>query len=260
VNEKPAAPVPAPWRRGPIEGVSCSAAILALVPLLTLYCADAPPATSRKDIVSTGKPRYSMHKEETIIRDFFQDRRGGFFLDVGCWHPIIASNTYYLEEHLGWSGFGVDALPEMARKWKRNRPASKFFNYIVIDHADTVESFYRMDLSDVSSIQKPPPAPSGGPSKVEEIKVPTITLTKLLDEHGVSKIDFLSIDIEGAEPLALAGFDIDRFKPELVCIEAKPRNREFIMKYFADHGYERIERYLKYDDMNYYFTPKVKAQ
>ena len=121
MNEKPAAP----------------AAILALiVPLLTLRCANTRQATSRKDIVSTGKPLYSMHKEETIIRDFFQDRRGGFFLDVGCWHPILASNTYYLEEHLGWSGFGVDALPEMARKWKRNRPASKFFNYIVIDHAE----------------------------------------------------------------------------------------------------------------------------
>ncbi len=237
---------------------SCSTAILALiVPLLTLYCAAAPQATPRKDIVSTAKPLYSMHKEETIIRDFFQDRRGGFFLDVGCWHPIIASNTYYLEERLGWSGFGVDALPEMARKWKRNRPASKFFNYIVSDHADTVESFYRLDLSDVSSIQKPPPAEA---TKVEEIKVPTITLTRLLEEHGVSKIDFLSIDIEGAEPLALAGFDIDRFKPELVCIEAKPRNRESIMKYFADHGYERIERYLEYDRVNYYFTPKAKAQ
>ncbi len=237
---------------------SCSTAILALiVPLLTLYCTAAPQATPRKDIVSTAKPLYSMHKEETIIRDFFQDRRGGFFLDVGCWHPIIASNTYYLEERLGWSGFGVDALPEMARKWKRNRPASKFFNYIVSDHADTVESFYRLDLSDVSSIQKPPPAEA---TKVEEIKVPTITLTRLLEEHGVSKIDFLSIDIEGAEPLALAGFDIDRFKPELVCIEAKPRNRESIMKYFADHGYERIERYLEYDRVNYYFTPKAKAQ
>jgi len=230
------------------------------VPLLTFCSAEAPRATSRKDIVSTGKPLYSMHKEETVIRDFFQDRRGGFFLDVGCWHPIIASNTYYLEAHLGWSGFGVDALPEMARKWKRNRPASKFFNYIVIDHADTVEPFYRMDLSDISSIQKPLPAASAGATKVEEIKVPTITLTKLLDGRGVSKIDFLSMDIEGAEPLALAGFDINRFGPELACIEARPGNRELIMKYFADHGYERIERYLKYDDVNYYFTPKGKAQ
>jgi hypothetical protein len=62
------------------------------------------------------------------------------------------------------------------------------------------------------------------------------------------------MDIEGAEPLALAGFDIDRFRPELACIEAKPKNRELILKYFAEHGYQRIERYARYDKTNYYFA------
>ena len=51
----------------------------------------------RRDIVSAGKKLYSHQKEELVIRDFFQDRRGGFFVDVGCWHPISDSNTYYLE-------------------------------------------------------------------------------------------------------------------------------------------------------------------
>ena len=77
------------------------------------------------------------------------------------------------------------------------------------------------------------------------------------EQNGVAKIDFLSMDIEGAEPLALAGFDIERFRPELACIEAKPANREPILKYFADHGYKWIERYFQYDEHNYYFTPKV---
>ncbi len=58
------------------------------------------------------------------------------------------------------------------------------------------------------------------------------------------------MDIEGAEPLALRGFDVNRFEPELICIEAKPPNREMIRKYFADHGYEQIEKYLEYDMTN----------
>jgi hypothetical protein len=90
--------------------------------------------------------------------------------------------------------------------------------------------------------------------KWEEMKVPTTTLNKLLDQNGVTRIDFLNMDIEGHEPPALAGFDIDRFKPELVCIEAKPENREKIMKYFTDHRYRRLKRYIPYDEVNYYFA------
>jgi FkbM family methyltransferase len=215
---------------------------------------------SRRKIVSEEKPLYSHGNEEVIIRDFFQDRRNGFFLDVGCGHPIDDSNTYYLEEHLGWSGIGVDALPEMAPKWSRRRPASRFFNYIVTDHGGTVESFYRAELKDISSIQKPLQGPSGNAVRSEEIRVPTITLTNLLEQAGVSRIDLLSMDIEGAEPLALAGFDIGRFRPGLACVEAKPANREKILKYFAAHGYGRIERYARYDEMNYYFAPNERAR
>ncbi len=86
------------------------------------------------------------------------------------------------------------------------------------------------------------------------IYVPTITLTELLEENGLTKIDFLSIDIEGSEPAALAGFDIDNFEIELICIETCS-NSSKIMEYFTRHGYERIEKYLKYDTQNWYFKP-----
>lgn len=212
-------------------------------------------AAPRRNILATEKARYSHAKEELVIRDFFQDRRGGFFLDVGCGHPINDSNTYYLEKHLGWSGIGVDGLPELARRWKRFRPASRFFNFIVTDHADTVETFYRAALSDVSSIEDPGKVPGHTGVSSEKIRVPTTTLTKLLERNNVARIDFLSMDIEGAEPLALAGFDIARFQPQLACVEAKPDNRQKILGYFRDHHYRQMDRYLEHDVMNYYFTP-----
>jgi FkbM family methyltransferase len=204
------------------------------------------------------EPLYSQHKEELLIRDFFGDRREGFFLDVGCATPIRDSNTYYLEKHLGWSGIAVDGLPEYQSSWERRRPKSRFFNYLVTDHTDTVEPFYRSELPGISSMKKPLKGPAGKERAFEEIQVPTTTLTRLLEENQVSSIDLLSIDIEGAEPLALAGFDVDRFQPELAVIEAKPANRETIVRYFTDHGYEQIERYLEHDPVNYYFAPKAR--
>lgn len=215
------------------------------------------PKASAKDILKTEKPLYSQHNEEVIIRHFFHDQRGGTFVDVGCAAPIRSNNTYYLEKHLGWKGVGVDALPEFAQKWKNQRPASRFVNYIVTDHSGTREPFFRVErrARGISAIHKPTRDPGGLPVRTEEILVPTITLAKLLDDLGIATFDLLSMDIEGSEPLALAGFDIDRFRPRLVCIETKPKNRQSIASFFATHGYARIDRYLEYDAVNYYYAP-----
>jgi FkbM family methyltransferase len=223
----------------------------------------APPVTTAPAAPSgllEGKPLYSQHKEELIARDFFHDKRDGVFLDVGCASPIQDSNTYYLEKHLGWSGIAVDALPEFAQPWERKRPRSRFFNFYVSDHADTVEPFYRSALRGTSSGTKMTTGPGGKEVAVTELKVATTTLNKLLDTNGVTRVDFLSMDIEGHEPAALAGFDIERFKPALACVEAKPENRDTLKAYFTSHGYEQLEKYVAYDAVNYYFAPRGAAK
>lgn len=213
------------------------------------------------NILDSQKKLYSEHNEELIIRDFFQDRRSGLFVDVGCAHYMFASTTYYLEKHLGWSGIAIDALAEFKQGYTDNRPNTKFFNFIVTDHSGGKESFYKLSDSVWQSstskefVEGVDRAREDIRNTYQEIYVPTITLTDLLDKNGVSRIDFLSIDIEGGEAAALAGFDIDRFKPQLVGIEAHS-NKNKIMRYFNQHGYERIEKYLSYDNQNWYFKPK----
>jgi len=218
---------------------------------------DGTDVARRLDILSTEANVYSQHGEEVVIRDFFQDRKNGFFLDVGCAWPLHYSNTYYLEKELGWSGIGVDAIADHARRWRNRRPHSKFFNFIVTDHSGGVESFYRTERGELLGISTlTPGAGFGRKEDWEEIQVRTITLTDLLDQNGVSKIDLLSMDIEGAELFALAGFDINRFEPELVVVEVHANARAPVQEYFSAHGYERIERYYPHDEYNYYFTPK----
>lgn len=217
-----------------------------------------PESGAKRDIVGTEKNLYSQHGEELVIRDFFQDRRNGFFLDIGCAWPVANSNTYYLESELGWTGIAVDALDDYAPRWLKRRRGSKFFQFVVTDRSGETVTFYRPQdrkFLGVSTLT-PDTALGAGKTKFEEIAVPTITLSDLLDRNGVSRIDLLSMDIEGHEPPALAGFDVNRFQPELVVIEAKAANRAPIMEYFTAHGYERIERYDAYDYVNYYFTPK----
>ena len=210
----------------------------------------------RKDIFATERNQYSQHGEELVIRDFFQDRRGGVFLDVGAAWPVHDSNTYYLERELGWSGVAVDAFSEHESRWIRRRPNSKFFNFIVTDHSGTVETFYRHKNKDMIGVSRLTPEEGlGRREDFEEVQIPTITLTELLDQVGVSKIDLLSMDIEGHELTALAAFDIERFAPELVCIEVHGKTRTPVIESFAAHDYVRLEQYNERDKANYYFVP-----
>jgi hypothetical protein len=87
------------------------------------------------------------------------------------------------------------------------------------------------------------------------MSVPTVTLTEILDREGLTRVDFLSLDIELAEPLALRGFDIARFRPQLVCVEAHDPTRQWLIDYFHRAGYVLVGKYMQYDWLNLYFMP-----
>jgi len=202
---------------------------------------------------------FSERNEETIIRHFFKDSRGGFFLDVGAYHYRDGSNTYYLEKYLNWKGIAIDANGEFGLGYRKNRPRTTFYNFFVSDKSDeNVEFFLVRDPGHLTKSTAVPEFVTG--RKTEEVKVPTITLNDLLAKSGVQKIDFLNIDIELWEPHALAGFDIERYGPDLVCIEAHHQVRDQLLAYFNAHGYLRLDQYFLFDQRNWYFTPKDRYQ
>jgi FkbM family methyltransferase len=200
-----------------------------------------------------GPSRNSEHAEEWIIRDFFHDRRGGTFVDVGSYDYRRYSNTYYLDQTLAWSGVAVDAQEEFAADYAKYRPRTRFFSFFVSDRSDGVESLFVPLNNLVASSNKD--FAERDELSGRERKVHTITLNDLLTRAGISKIDFMSMDIELAEPKALAGFDIKRFAPRLVVVEAHPEVRQQLLDYFEQHRYRVVGRYLRADPDNLWFAP-----
>jgi FkbM family methyltransferase len=200
-----------------------------------------------------GPSRFSEHNEEWIIRDHFQDRREGIFLDVGANHYKNYSNTYFLETALGWSGVAVDALEEFAAEYQAHRPRTRFVAMFASDVADSSVRFFAAENNLVSSSDPEFVKRYGSTGKQRE--VPTTTLNAVLDQAHIERVDFLTMDIELAEPKALAGFDVLRFRPALVCIEAHPEVRQQILDYFARNRYTVVGKYLRADSHNLYFRP-----
>lgn len=201
-----------------------------------------------------GPLRHSRDAEEWIVRDFFGAERGGVFVDVGANHHQRFSNTFHLERELGWSGVAVEPQTQFADGYKRHRPRTTFVPLFVSDVSNREATLYISTTNDlVASSSREFTQSSGGGAT--PTRVTTTTLDDLLTRLGVSRIDFLTMDIELAEPQALAGFSIDRFKPRLVCIEAHLPVRQQILDYFARHGYVLLGKYWRADLENFWFAP-----
>lgn len=195
----------------------------------------------------------SEHAEEWIARDFFNDARDGIFVDVGANHHQRFSNTYYLEIALGWSGVAIEPQTKFADGYKQFRPKTTFVPLFVSDVSNQQTTLYVTQNDLVASSSREFTEAFGN---VTPTPATTTTLDDVLDRLHITRVDFLSMDIELAEPVALAGFSIERFQPRLVAVEAHPPIRQKILDYFTQHDYSMVGKYWRVDSENFWFAPR----
>jgi FkbM family methyltransferase len=199
-----------------------------------------------------GPSRFSQGVEEWILKDFFPNRRNGVFVDVGANHYQQGSNTYYLETVMGWSGLAIEPQVKFAADYKAHRPRTTFVPLFMSNVSNQQATLYVTDFDRVASYDREFTERWG---EVTPTTTTTSTLDDVLDRSKINRIDFLSMDIELAEPQALAGFSINRFKPGLVAIEAHAEVRQQILDYFARNEYALVGRYWRVDSQNFWFAP-----
>jgi FkbM family methyltransferase len=154
----------------------------------------------------------------------------GVFIEAGAHDGYTQSNTYWLERFRGWSGLLVEPLPEMARRARRNRPRSTVVECALVapDEAGTPITVRYGNTSSVvvgargsaeADAEWITPGLARAGQKSYDVTVPGRTLSDVLDELGITRVDLLSLDLEGYELPALEGLDLDRHAPTLMLVE-----------------------------------------
>ena len=158
------------------------------------------------------------------------DRDHGFFVEAGANDGFTQSNTYWLERFRGWRGILIEPMPTYYEECRTERPEA------TIVHAALMPSGFedrtvRMQFGDLMSSvhgahgdaederEWVAPGLVLGWRDPYEADVPARTLSSILDEHGAPEVDLLSLDIEGFEPQALRGLDLDRHAPRWIAVE-----------------------------------------
>ena len=65
---------------------------------------------------------FSQVGEDKILNNYFNNKQNGFYVDIGCYHPIILSNTYFFHTFNKWKGINVDANSSRIILFNKFRP------------------------------------------------------------------------------------------------------------------------------------------
>ena len=188
------------------------------------------------------KKSYSLDGEDIFIVEYFRKKNNGFYIDVGCYHPIHINNTYLLHKK-GWSGINIDIHQFSIDLFNYLRPDDVNLNCAISNKNEVTEMFYQKELSQISTIEKQQ-AKIAFQGNIKKSKIQSLTLDALLEKINFTdkKLDLLDIDVEGADLKVLKGFNIEKFKPELICVEIHEKDikNSEIYKYLSNFSYELV--------------------
>lgn len=193
----------------------------------------------------------SQNGEDVVLWNFFDRKRSGFFVDVGAYDGVGFSNSYFFEA-IGWTGVLVEAVPDLYQAAVAARPHSRVVHAAAGNRSGSVKLTVVEGEQGVATLSSTTPdreriAREGGHTR--EVDVPIVTLNEIL-AHVREPIDFVSIDVEGAELDVLTGFDLARFKPRVLIIEDNSNGADRrVSDYLAQRGYReqfRVEQNVFY--------------
>lgn len=170
------------------------------------------------------KKTYSMDGEDLVILDYFKNKKEGFYVDVGCYHPIHRNNTFLLYKK-GWKGMNIDIHSFSIELFNYLRPKDLNYNFAVSDKIELINMYFQKELSQLSTIDYDQ-AKKSLQGQIKEKKIQAYTLDEIFKFSNLDdkKIDLLDIDVEGADLKVLKGLSFEKFQPELICVEVHDKN------------------------------------
>ena len=177
------------------------------------------------------KKSYSMEGEDLEIIKLTKHINKGFYVDAGCYHPLHLNNTYLLYKK-NWNGINIDLSKFSIDLFNYMRPDDVNINSAVTNNDGEIIVYHQKEISQISTIKKEV-AKNRMQGSIKEKKIISQKLTTILNnsKFNKKKIDFLNIDLEGADLEALNSLNFDIYRPKIICIEIIDSNIEITQTY-----------------------------
>lgn len=176
---------------------------------------------------------YSQVKQDIIVSRLFGEKTNGYFIDLAANDAVDISNTYSLEKKFNWTGLCMEPNPAY---------------WYDLAHRDcqVVAAVVGETRNDAVVFQKSWHGALGGIVGDEfdnhdenggEVRY-TVPLYEILTRFRAPKIiDYLSLDVEGAESLIMKHFPFHVYSFNVMTVE---RPKDDLRALFEEYGYEYV--------------------
>ena len=196
------------------------------------------------------RSQYSQWGEDLSILKFFKDKKNGVYLDVGCFHPLMYSNTCLLFKN-GWSGINIDINPTSIDLFKILRPMDLNICTALNEYEKEFKVYFDHPFSPVNTLDKSffDSKKSNFFKDVTFKIIKSKSIDEILELSKYKKIDFLNIDVEGLDLQVLVQLIPNKLKPSLISIEthnvdgSKSKDCDKINEYLKNckfNAYKRV--------------------
>jgi FkbM family methyltransferase len=196
-----------------------------------------------------GQYEYSQDGQDKFLElHVFDGFTNGFFVDVGAHNGVSFNNTLYFEEASEWKGINIEANPTIFPALEKNRPACINLSCAISNVEGTAE-FYTtkgyaemlsglVDQYDPRHKERLLKETSTTNTTVETIQVPTRRLASVFKEYNVTHVNYLSIDVEGAEFSVLQSIDFDKVTFDVIGYEVNYKDStDPILSFLESKGF-----------------------
>lgn len=172
---------------------------------------------------------HSEHGQDRWLEEnIFKGQRGGTFVELGALDGIYTSNTLFFEQERGWNGILIEANPAMfaALLLKSERRATKVC--AAVGDSYEMATFLAVRsvagwsglLHSMDGQHKERIAHFVKSDDLMTYEMPTVPLDAILRRSLTSPvIDYLSLDVEGAEFNILRTLDLREFQIRVLDVE-----------------------------------------
>lgn len=165
---------------------------------------------------------YAQNGEDVVLWRALGHVSSGRYVDVGACDPVSLSVTKAFYDR-GWRGIDIDPVPEYAARLRAARPDNEVVEAAVTDQpSDTITFHQVVDTGLSTLLQDTAEAHERAGFERRELTVSALTLDTVCERSTLVTdiIHFLKIDVEGAEANVLRSFDLARWRPWVVLVEA----------------------------------------
>ena len=173
---------------------------------------------------------YSQDKQDEYLEsNIFKGFKNGFFVDVGAHDGVTFNNTLYFEKNNNWNGVNIEPIKNVFNKLVINRPNSINLNCAVCNNDGETEFIcntgYTEMISGIKNTfdsrhwQRLQFENNQMGSTTEMITVNTKKLETIFKENNITHINYLSIDVEGAEFDVIKSINFDKVFIDVIGFE-----------------------------------------